>query len=162
MGVTRLLLPLKGLEIDRESLRLASRMVKHDNGAIIVLYVIEVPREYPVDAELPDETSRGEEVLRQVEETLRHEKCKVTSLELLQARDVGPAVVQEAIEREADMILLGLPYKRRHGDFSLGQAAPYILENAPCQVLVLRGGMTTNGLSSAAVAGATANGEGRA
>jgi nucleotide-binding universal stress UspA family protein len=139
MGATRILLPVKGGKIDDETLRLASRVVRHERGSIVALYVIEVPREFPVDCELPEETRRGEEVLRQVEEGLRQHKCKLASAELLQARDVGPAVVQEAIEREADLILLGISYKRRHGAFSMGQTVPYIMANAPCKVLVLRG-----------------------
>ena len=48
------------------------------------------------------------------------------------------AIVNEAIEREADLVLLGMPYKRRHGVFSMGEAIPYILRSAPCPVLVLR------------------------
>lgn len=139
MGATRVLLPIKGGKIDDEMLRLASKVVRREHGSIVALYVIEVPREFPVDCELPEETRRGEEVLRRVEDALHHHKCKLASAELLQARDAGPAVVQEAIEREADLILLGLPYKRRHGAFSMGQTVPYIMANAPCQVLVLRG-----------------------
>ncbi len=139
MGETRILLPVKGGKIDDETLRLASKVVGHGHGSIVALYVIEVPREFPLDYELPEETRRGEEVLRKVEEGLRHHKCKLASAELIQARDAGPAVIQEAIEREADLILLGMHYKRRHGSFSMGQTVPYIMANAPCQVLVLRG-----------------------
>ena len=102
MGETRILLPVKGGKIDDETLRLASKVVGHGHGSIVALYVIEVPREFPLDYELPEET-------------------------------------QEAIEREADLILLGMHYKRRHGSFSMGQTVPYIMANAPCQVLVLRG-----------------------
>ena len=51
---------------------------------------------------------------------------------------MGPAIVNEAVEREADLVLLGMPYKRRHGVFSMGEAVPYILRSAPCPVLVLR------------------------
>jgi nucleotide-binding universal stress UspA family protein len=138
MDVARILLPVKGGLVDDQTLKLASRLVRQDHGSIIALYVIEVLREYPLDVELPEETRRGEQVLRHVEDTLHRHKCKVSAAELVQARDAGAAVVREAIERSADMILVGLPYKRRHGAFSMGQAVPYILENAPCQVLVLR------------------------
>ena len=61
---------------------------------------------------------------------------------LLQARDVGAAIVDEAIEREADLIICGLPFRRRFGgEFTVGRTIPYILKNAPCAVWVVREAM---------------------
>jgi nucleotide-binding universal stress UspA family protein len=58
---------------------------------------------------------------------------------LLQARDVGAALVDEAVELGVDTIILGLPYRKRFGgDFALGTTLPYVFQNAPCQVLVMR------------------------
>jgi len=57
----------------------------------------------------------------------------------VQARDVGAAIVDEAAARDADMLILGLPYKTRFGgDFAIGRAVPYALKNAPCAVWVVR------------------------
>jgi len=68
------------------------------------------------------------------------ERYKVKlSGDLLQAREVAAALVDEAIELGADAILVGLPYRKRFGgDFALGTTIPYILQNAPCQVIVVR------------------------
>ena len=58
---------------------------------------------------------------------------------LLQARDVGAALVDEATEQRADMLILGLPYRKRFGgDFAIGRTIPYVLKNAPCAVWVVR------------------------
>jgi nucleotide-binding universal stress UspA family protein len=58
---------------------------------------------------------------------------------LLQARDVGAALVDEATEQEADILILGLPYRKRFGgDFAIGRTVPYVLKNAPCEVWVVR------------------------
>ena len=58
---------------------------------------------------------------------------------LLQARDVGAALVDEATERDADLLVLGLPYRKRFGgDFAIGRTIPYVLKNAPCAVWVVR------------------------
>jgi nucleotide-binding universal stress UspA family protein len=40
------------------------------------------------------------------------------------------------VEREADLILMGVIYKRIFGQFSLGSVVPYVLQNAPCQVIL--------------------------
>ena len=63
---------------------------------------------------------------------------------LLQARDVGPAVVQEAVERGAELIVMQMPYKKRFGSFTLGDTIPYIIKNAPCRVILCREAMTSN------------------
>jgi nucleotide-binding universal stress UspA family protein len=61
------------------------------------------------------------------------------SSQLLQARDVGAALVDEAVALEADAIVMGLPYHVRFGgDFALGQVVPYVFKNAPCRVFVVR------------------------
>jgi nucleotide-binding universal stress UspA family protein len=61
---------------------------------------------------------------------------------LLQARDVGAAIVDEATEREADLVICGLPFRRRFGgEFTVGRTIPYILKNAPCGVWVVREAM---------------------
>ena len=58
---------------------------------------------------------------------------------LLQARDVGAALVDEAAELETDLIVLGLPYRKKFGgDFAMGRTVPYVLQNAACQVIVAR------------------------
>ena len=62
---------------------------------------------------------------------------------LLQARDVGAALVDEATERGADLLVVGLPYRKRFGgEFAIGRTIPYILQNAPCAVWVVREPMT--------------------
>jgi nucleotide-binding universal stress UspA family protein len=59
--------------------------------------------------------------------------------ELLQARDVGAALVDEAVALDADVMLLGLPYRTRlGGDFAIGRTIPYVFQNAPCRVIVVR------------------------
>ncbi len=58
---------------------------------------------------------------------------------LLQARDVAAAIVDEATERGADLLVTGLPYRKRFGgEFAIGRTIPYILQNAPCSVWVVR------------------------
>jgi len=42
------------------------------------------------------------------------------------------------MEREVDLVLMGVTYKKRFGVFSLGRVIPYVLEEAPCRVLLCR------------------------
>ena len=137
MQIKRLLLPIKGQRVDQDTLRFASNLVRHEHGSICLLYVIEVPREYPIDAELPSEVAKCEDILRSAQEFMKSQKVKVET-EMLQARDAGPAIVREAQERGVDAMLLGLTYKRRHDSLTLGGVAPYIIEHSLCPVLVYK------------------------
>ena len=137
MHIKRLLVPIKGQRVDQDTLQFASSLVRQEHGSICLLYVVEVPREYPVDMELPAEASKCENVLHRAEEYLKSNKIKVET-EMLQARDAGPAIVQEAQERNVDAVLLGLTYKRHHDSLSFGGVAPYIIEQSLCPVLVYR------------------------
>ena len=52
---------------------------------------------------------------------------------------MAAALVDEASERGADLLVVGLPYRTRFGgDFAIGRTVPYVLKNAPCAVWVVR------------------------
>lgn len=135
--IANILVPVAGNPIDEEAIGLACRVAKAAKGRVYAVYVIEVARTLPLNAELAPEVRKGENVLDHAERVAEELDYEVDT-ELLQAREVGPAVVDEAIERGADLIILGIPYKKRFGEFHLGKVAPYVLKNAPCRVWVVR------------------------
>jgi nucleotide-binding universal stress UspA family protein len=143
MHVGKILVPVHGSGCDDDALRLAGEIAKVNKAKVQALYVIEVKRELPLDAEISQETSKAEKVLHHLEQLGKELKCSVEAT-LLQARDVGPAVVQEAVEKGADLIVLQMAYRKRFGTFTLGDTIPYILKNAPCQVILCREAMTSN------------------
>ena len=84
---------------------------------------------------------RSEEVQRVLDSAEAIAEAYKVTLEpvLLQARDVAAAIVDEATERGADLLVAGLPYRKRFGgEFAIGRTIPYILQNAPCTVWVVR------------------------
>ena len=115
----------------------AADIVRDDRGHLYVIYVIKVQRSLPLDAEIEDQIARGEQVLHRSERLARLPRSDIDS-QLLQARDLGPAVVHEAVVRDADAIVIGTSYPTDYGSFSLGNDIPYILEHAPCDVILWR------------------------
>ena len=69
-------------------------------------------------------------------ETIAEEEDYEVETDILQARDAGPAIVDEAVERGVDLILMGFSYKRHFGQYSLGQVVPFVLKNSPCPVIL--------------------------
>lgn len=137
MKFYRLLVPVSGDGADKEVIELACKMAKEVKGKVFVVYVIQVKRSLPLDAELVSETQKAEEVLSRAEEYAEEQDYEVET-DLLQTREIGPAIIDEAMERSADLILLGMGYRKRFGQFELGETVPYVLKYAPCRVLLLR------------------------
>ena len=76
-------------------------------------------------------------------------KCR-SEAELVQARQACSAIVRESADRSVDAIVMRAPHRQGRGLFSLGQTVPYVLEHAPCLVIVWRDGterLTVNGRS---------------
>ncbi|MBI4216047.1 MAG: universal stress protein [Chloroflexi bacterium] len=137
----KILVPVRGTRADDEAIKLACTLAKRTGGEVGVLYVIEVKRSLPLDAEIDEEIQKGEMALSQAAMLAAKEGYELET-ELLQAREAGPAIVDEAHERDAELIVMGLDYKKIFGEYSLGDTAPYVLRNAPCRVWLCREAMT--------------------
>ena len=103
-----------------------------------MVYVVEVNRRLSLDADLSQENEEGERIIANAERAVRKHKISCDG-EILQARDTGHAIVDEAVELAVDAIVLGAP-RRGHpgGPLALGKTADYVLRNAPCDVIVVR------------------------
>lgn len=126
-----------GQKVDEETVRMACRMAKARGAKLYAVHVIEVNRALPLSAPVEHLVEHGEGVLEQFEQ-LAAQAGMDAETEMVQARDTGPAIVGEAEEWGADTIVMGLPYKRRFGEFFLGKTVPYVLKNAPCRVVLFR------------------------
>jgi len=135
MEFHRILVPVIGTEADEEAIKLACRLAKQNKSEVYAVYIITMARELPLDAEIESEIKKAEDMLNHIESIAEEQGCRIET-DLLQAREAGPAIVDEAVEREVDLILMGVAYKRRFGEFSLGNAVPYVLKNAPCRVIL--------------------------
>ena len=130
-----ILVAVDGGSTDEGAVRLACGLARSAKVKVVVLYVIEVGHDLPLDIEL--DPSKGEEVLNRLESIDGRGKC---SLEggYVQARHAGPAIAEEAVNKNAQMVILGLPNNRYRRNESFGDTIGYVLKNAPCQVLLWR------------------------
>ena len=135
MEFHNILVPVTGTEADEEAMKLACRLAKKNKAKIRAVYVITVKRTLPLDAEIEPEVQKAEGILDQIERVAEEQDYEVET-DLLQAREAGPTIVDDAVEQEADLILMGVKYKRRFGQFSLGSTVLYVLRNAPCRVIL--------------------------
>jgi nucleotide-binding universal stress UspA family protein len=131
------LVPLDGSDAAYGALAAACGVARKTRAAVHALYVIEVPRSLPIDADMVSEGQRGEEVLERAEELAAAHDVRLKA-ELLQARQEAYVILDEAAERGADAIVIGLKYHRPYGRYELGKVATYVLERAPGYVWLIR------------------------
>ncbi len=132
----RAVIALNGGPIDSYMVRLALEVTRHTHAELIAVHVVELDWTQPLDADVA--TEEAQRVLDAAEGIAEVMHGKLESV-LIQARDVGAAIVDEAAARDADLLILGLPYRTRFGgDFAIGRAVPYAFQNAPCAVWVVR------------------------
>ena len=110
MEFGKILVPVNGTAVDDEAVKLACRLARKDRGKIWAIYVIAVSRTLPLDAEIEPEIRRAEQILEHAESVAEEQDYEIET-DLLQARDAGPTIVDEAVERQVDLILMGVEYK---------------------------------------------------
>jgi nucleotide-binding universal stress UspA family protein len=135
---SRAVIALSGGSSDERIIRLAVALARGSDVELIAVHVVEIDWTLPLDADVAGQSEEAQRVLDMAEAVAEASKARIEPV-LLQARDVGAALVDEASERGADLLVTGLPYRMRFGgDFAIGRTIPYVLKNAPCAVWVVR------------------------
>jgi nucleotide-binding universal stress UspA family protein len=134
----RILVPLAGTEADEAPLRLAALLLGGTGGQAALLHVIEVGFERQLDAEDPQAIAFADEVIERAEAFLVEREVQVRT-GIAQARAAGAAIVDDAVEQSADLIVMGLRYKKRFGGgWDAGRTVPYVMRNSTAPVWCLR------------------------
>jgi nucleotide-binding universal stress UspA family protein len=149
----RAIIALSGGTCDDRIVRLAAELGKPNHSELIGVHVVEVGFSMPLDAEIASRSDEAQQILDHAEGQAETRKARLEPV-LLQAREVGAALVDEATEREADLLIVGLPYRKRFGgDFAIGRTIPYVLKHAPCEVWVVREPIPAEGAQVQVAAG---------
>lgn len=135
---SRAVVALNGGTSDARILRVILDLAKPVKAEVVAVHVVAVDWTMPLDASVAEISEDAQRVLDMAEAQAERANYRLESV-LVQARDVGAALVDEAVERDADLLVVGLPYRTKFGgDFAIGRAVPYVLKNAPCAVWVAR------------------------
>jgi nucleotide-binding universal stress UspA family protein len=133
----RILVPVNGSATDEDVVRLACRLALRQRARVFVITIVEVRRGLPLSSIQSQEVAAAEALLDRAE-ALGKEYEVDMKVELLQAREAASAIVEEVTARQADLMVVGLPFRERFGEFFMGKTVPFILRNARCRVLLLR------------------------
>lgn len=134
-GAGNILVALSGNPIDADLVRMACFMARPRKGHVYVMHVLEVPRTLPLNEPLQDPAVDA--ILDRAIEAAEEANYDVEA-EVVQARDAGPGIVDEARDKRCSLIIMGLLPRYRFGRFDMGRTVPYVLEHADCRVFVVR------------------------
>jgi nucleotide-binding universal stress UspA family protein len=139
LAYQRILVPIAGNEADDVALRLVAALLSGKEGTqASLLHVIEVSFDRQLDAEDAEAVAFADEVLSHAERFLAEQEVG-TRTAVVQARAAGAAIVDEAVEWAADLIVMGLRYKKRMGGaWDAGRTVPYVMRNSQAPVWALR------------------------
>ena len=131
----QLLVPVRDTAVSEEMMVLACQLATERKSSIDALYVIEVPLNLPIDASLPEERERARLVLERAAHAADMFNVKLTPV-VVTARSAGKAIVETAIERRSEVIVLGSQGKRRIADRVFGRTIDHVLNNLPCEAII--------------------------
>jgi basic amino acid/polyamine antiporter, APA family len=130
--------PVVRSEESEEALVAAARLAAERRATVVILHVIEVPLDLPLDVQLPDLEEEANEVLDNASAFVESYGVR-TVARVLRARAAGPAIVEEADRRNAELIIMGAPRARPRRARIFGNTVDYVLKHAPTRVLIAAG-----------------------
>jgi len=151
-----ILVPVFGEPLDDDIMSTAGQLAaeerdgEREGGAVIeAIYVVEVPMSLPLDAKLPAEkVEAAYQALARAKRIGEEYKGVEVSTTPIRARRTGAAIVAEARRRGVEAIVIGAepPSPIKGGGIlggvggsrpkELGEVTAYVLEKAPCRVVV--------------------------
>jgi APA family basic amino acid/polyamine antiporter len=150
-----ILVPVFGEQLDDDIIGTAGRLAAEqaeegEGGAVLeALYVFEIPMSLPIDARVPeDRVKEAKRVLARAKEVGEEYEGVEVATAMVRGRAAGAAIVAEAKRRGVEAIVLAAeqPSRIRGGallggrgrmrDRFVGETTRYVVEKAPCKVIL--------------------------
>jgi APA family basic amino acid/polyamine antiporter len=131
-----ILVPIVAGDESREAVEVAARLATERAGRIVLLRVIVVPLELPIDADLSEQLEEAHALLDKARASAEPYGVRVVE-RVVRERKAGRAIVAEAERRGAEIVVLGAPRGAHRAIF--GHTVDYVLKHAPCRVMVAAG-----------------------
>ncbi|HEU0303560.1 MAG TPA: universal stress protein, partial [Gaiellaceae bacterium] len=132
-----ILVPVVEGEQSRDAVHLACRLAAERRASIVAARVIVVPLHLPLDAELPEQEALADDLLDEAHDIGELYGVRVVE-RVTRAREAGQAIVDEALSRNSEIVVMGaprLPHRTRTSAI-FGKTVDYVLRHAPCRVMV--------------------------
>ena len=133
----RILVPMKLGDIGEEMVATAIALAKDRGGAIEAITVVRVPRKFELEGDLPEAVAARVDASLDEARALGADHGVEVHADVVRARSIGHAIVDEAGRRNADLIVLGSSPRWRRQSRFFSPTVDFVLRHAPCEVLVV-------------------------
>jgi APA family basic amino acid/polyamine antiporter len=133
-----ILVPIAPGYASDEAMDVACRLAAERRASIVAFTAIEVPLDQPLDAALPEEVREANEQLDEARAIGDSYGVRVVG-RIARTRNIGRAIVDEAIRRNSEIIVMAGPRRvrlQRGRRQIFGDAVDFVLRHAPCRVMV--------------------------
>jgi APA family basic amino acid/polyamine antiporter len=133
-----ILVPIAPGYASDEAMDFACRLAAERRASIVAFTAIEVPLDMPLDAELPDDVREANEQLDEARAIGDSYGVRVVG-RIARTRNIGRAIVDEAMRRESEIIVMAGPRRvrlQRGRRQIFGDAVDFVLRHAVCRVMV--------------------------
>jgi basic amino acid/polyamine antiporter, APA family len=131
-----ILVPLKLGPIGEEVFATALRLAEEHGARVRALHVVSVPLALPMDAPMEDEEERAAASIADAK-LLATEHGVTVEGRIVRARSIGEAIVAQARESGADLIVLGSSPRWRRQSRFFSPTVDYVLRHADPEVMVV-------------------------
>jgi nucleotide-binding universal stress UspA family protein len=122
-----------------EALVAAARLAAERRARIAIIHVLEVPLSLPLDELMPEQEDAAIDLLEEARALVEAYGVRAFT-RLVRARRPGPAIVEEAVRRQAELIVVGARRRLARGRAPIfGRTVDYVLKESPCRVLLAAG-----------------------
>jgi APA family basic amino acid/polyamine antiporter len=133
-----IVVPVERSPETEDALVAAARLAADRGATIVVLHVLEVPLARQLDADLGAIEDRANQLLDDAQAFVEEYGVRAVT-RLVRSRSASQAIVEEAVARNAELIVLGTRRGRRGVREGLGRTEQRVLKESPVRVLVIAG-----------------------
>jgi nucleotide-binding universal stress UspA family protein len=133
----RILVPMKLGDIGEEMVATAIALAKDDPAEVQAITVVRVPRRFPLEGDLPPDIAARVDASLEEARGLGEDHGVHVETDVVRARSIGHAIVEEARVRNADLIVLGSSSRWRRQSRFFSPTVDFVLRHAPCEVMVV-------------------------
>lgn len=129
-----ILVPTDGSRYAQRGVELACRLAQEQQAAIVLVYVVVVPRTLPLDAPMEAAQQAAEQALEIARQVVRLHELPARTI-VQRARSAGDGIIAAARDHRADLIVTGLAARGNRTHAGWGTTAETLLHRAPCEVI---------------------------